>query len=175
MMTTMAVAQVNRIRDYEQADAPAIARLFYETVRSVNRADYSDEQLQAWAPAIPDAGEWHDRMAGRKTLVAEEDGEVVGCCELEKDGHLDMFYVRKDAVGRGIGRSLYEAAEQEARGWNLGRIFTEASVTARPFFERRGFRVLGARRVSRQGVELTNFAMEKSLRPSDGEGGQGKL
>ena len=77
MMTTMAAAQVNRIRDYEQADAPAIARLFYETVRSVNRANYSDEQLQAWAPAIPDAGEWHDRMAGRKTLVAEEDGEVV--------------------------------------------------------------------------------------------------
>ena len=174
MMATMA-AQVYRIRDYEQADTPAIARLFYETVRSVNRADYSEEQVQAWAPAIPDAGEWHDRMAGRKTLVAEEGGEVVGFCELEEDGHLDMFYVRKDAVGRGIGRSLYEAAEQEARGWNLGCIFTEASVTARPFFERRGFRVLSERRVSRQGVELTNFAMNKSLRPPDVEGEQGML
>ena len=95
MMATMVAAQVNRIRDYEQADAPAIARLFYETVRSVNRADYSEEQVEAWAPAIPDAGEWHDRMAGRKTLVAEEGGEVVGFCELEEDGHLDMLYVRR--------------------------------------------------------------------------------
>ena len=175
MMATMVAAQVNRIRDYEQADAPAIARLFYDTVRSVNRADYSEEQVEAWAPAIPDAGEWHDRMAGRKTLVAEEGGEVVGFCELDEDGHLDMLYVRKDAVGRGIGRSLYEAAERAARGWDLGRIFTEASVTARPFFERRGFRVLSERRVSRQGVELTNFAMEKSLRPPDVEGEQGML
>jgi len=171
MMTTMAVAQVNRIRDYEQADAPAIARLFYETVRSVNRADYSDEQLQAWAPAIPDAGEWHDRMAGRKTLVAEEDGEVVGFCELEEDGHLDMFYLRKDVVGRGIGRLLYEATEQAARGWDLGRVFTEASVTARPFFERWGFRVVREQTVERRGVDLTNFAMEKPLRPTDGGGG----
>jgi GNAT superfamily N-acetyltransferase len=175
MMATMVAAQVNRIRDYEQADAPAIARLFYDTVRSVNRADYSEEQVEAWAPAIPDAGEWHDRMAGRKTLVAEEGGEVVGFCELDEDGHLDMLYVRKDAVGRGIGRSLYEAAERAARGWDLGRIFTEASVTARPFFERRGFRVLSERRVSRQGVELTNFAMDKSLRPRDVEGEQGML
>ena len=175
MMATMAVAQVNRIRDYEQADAPAIARLFYETIRSVNRADYSEEQVEAWAPAIPDAGEWHERMAGRRTLVAEEGGEVVGFCELEEDGHLDMFYVRKDAVGRGIGRSLYEAAERAARGWNLTRMFTEASVTARPFFERRGFRAVSERRAWRRGVELTNFAMEKSLRPPDGEGEQGKL
>ena len=92
---------MNRIRDYEQVDAPAIARLFYETIRSVNRADYSEEQVEAWAPAIPDAGEWHERMAGRRTLVAAEGGEVVGFCELEEDGHLDMFYVRKEAVGRG--------------------------------------------------------------------------
>lgn len=111
-------------------DAPAITRLFYETVRSVNRVDYSEQQVEAWAPAIPDAGKWHARMAGSKTLIAEEAGEVVGFCELEKDGHLDMFYLRKDAVGRSVGRLLYEATEQVARGWNLERVFTEASVTA---------------------------------------------
>jgi putative acetyltransferase len=78
-------------------------------------------------------------------------------------------------VGRGIGRSLYEAAERAARSWNLGRIFTEASVTARPFFERRGFRVVSERRVWRRDVELRNLAMEKSLSPPDGEGEQGML
>ena len=158
-------AETTRIRYYEAGDALQIARLFYETVRSMNRADYSEEQVRAWAPAIPDPREWHHRMTGCKTLVAEEGGEVVGFCELEEDGHLDMFYLRKDVAGRGIGRLLYEATEQAARGWDLGRVFTEASVTARPFFERQGFRVLGERRVLRLGVELTNFAMEKPLGP----------
>ena len=41
------------IRDYEGEDAPRVARLFYETVRSVNRADYSEEQVRAWAPGVP--------------------------------------------------------------------------------------------------------------------------
>ena len=171
-MIVRMVAEGTRIRDYEEVDAPAIARLFYETVRSVNRTDYSEEQVQAWAPAIPDAREWHARMANRKTLVAEEGGEVVGFSELEKDGHLGMLYLRKDAVGRGVGRLLYEATEQAALGWGLGRILTEASVTARPFFEQQGFRVLRERMVTRGGVGLTNFAMEKPLRSPDGEGEQ---
>ncbi len=151
------------IRYYEAGDAPEIVRLFFETVRSVNRADYSDEQLEAWAPSVPDPEEWHARMAGRRTLVAEEGGEVVGFAELEYDGRLDMLYVRKDAVGRGVGRRLYEAVEREARGQGLGWIFTEASITARPFFEQQGFRVVREQMVSRRGVSMTNFVMEKEL------------
>ena len=50
------------IRYYEAGDAPEIVRLFFETVRSVNRADYSDEQLEAWAPGVPDPEEWHARI-----------------------------------------------------------------------------------------------------------------
>jgi putative acetyltransferase len=151
------------IRYYEAGDAPEIVRLFFETVRSVNRADYSDEQLEAWAAGVPDPEEWHARMAGRRTLVAEEGGEVVGFAELEYDGRLDMLYVRKDAVGRGVGRRLYEAVEREARGQGLGWIFTEASITARPFFEQQGFRVVREQMVSRRGVSMTNFVMEKEL------------
>jgi putative acetyltransferase len=151
------------IRDYEVGDAPEIVRLFFETVHSVNRANYSNERLEAWAASVPDPEEWHTRMAGRRTLVAEEGGEVVGFAELEYDGRLDMLYVRKDAVGRGVGRQLYEAVEREARGQGLGWIFTEASITARPFFEQQGFRVVREQMVSRRGVSMTNFVMEKEL------------
>ena len=161
----MGMAAQNRgIRDYKAGDAPEIVRLFFETVRSVNRADYSDEQLNAWAPGLPELEEWHARMAGRRTLVAEEGGEVVGFAELENDGRLDMLYVRRDTVGRGVGRLLYEAVEREARAQGLGWLFTEASITARPFFERRGFRVVREQMVSRRGVSLTNFVMRKDLR-----------
>ena len=156
-------SQTTAIRYYEMSDAPGIALLFYETVRSVNRTDYSGEQVEAWAPDVPDPEELHDRLAGQLTLVAEEGGEVVGFAALEGGGHLDMLFVRRDAVGRGVGRKLYEATEREARGQGLARIFTEASITARPFFERQGFRTLREQTVSRQGVNLTNFVMEKVL------------
>lgn len=164
------VVDTKRIRDYDAGDAPEIVRLFYETVRSVNRADYSDRQVEAWAPAVPDVQEWHARMNARRTLVAEEGGVVVGFAELEDDGHLGMLYVRGDTVGSGVGRRLYRAVEREARRSGLARIFTEASITARPFFERQGFRVVREQAVSRRGVTMTNFAMEKPLSPLDREG-----
>ena len=169
------MAETTRIRNYREGDAPEIARLFYETVRSVNRKDYSEEQVEAWAPGVPDPDEWHERMTGRRTLVAEGGGQVVGFAELEGDGHLDMLYLHKDAVRRGVGSGLYRAVEREARASGLGRIFTEASITARPFFERHGFRVVREQTVTVRGVPMTNFAMEKPLPPPGREREQGLL
>lgn len=151
------------VRRYRAGDAPAIVRLYYDSVHAVNAADYAPEQLDAWAPAVPDAAAWHDRMSRRCTLVAEETGAVVGFAELETDGHLDMLFCAEHAVGRGVGTGLYRAVERQARDWRLSRIFTEASITARGFFARQGFRVLRVRTVRRRGVALTNFAMAKNL------------
>ena len=55
------------IRDYRSEDAPAIVRLFYETIHTVNLADYTAEQAAAWAPEVPPADAWHRRMARRRT------------------------------------------------------------------------------------------------------------
>lgn len=152
-----------RIRSYQAQDAAVLVRLFYETVHSVNRADYAPAQLHAWAPEIPDAHAWHARMSRRHTLIAEEDGKPIAFAELESDGHLDMFYCHKDAVRRGTGTRLYRAVEHVARELGLERIFTEASITARAFFERQGFQLREVRTVVRSGVELTNYAMDKAL------------
>jgi putative acetyltransferase len=66
-------------------------------------------------------------------------------------------------MGRGIGRLLYEAVESKAAGLKLDRIFADVSITARPFFEGRGFSVLRKQTVTRGGIELCNFRMEKVL------------
>jgi putative acetyltransferase len=114
-------------------------------------------------------------MNGRWTLVAEEGGEVIGFAESEGDGHLDMLYVHGNTVGRSAGQQLYRAVEREALGLGLERIFTEVSITAHPFFEKQGFRVMREQTVSRRDVMMTNFAMEKPLYSSDQEGEQGIL
>lgn len=154
------------VRDYRQSDAAAIARLFYETIRSVNLQHYSEEQVRAWAPAVPDPEIWHLRMRQRCTLVAEKNGEIIAFAELERDGHLDMFYCRKDVIRLGVGRSLYRAVESRAAELGLERLFADASITAVPFFEHCGFSSLRKQTVNRGGIELSNFRMEKRLPPS---------
>jgi Acetyltransferase, GNAT family len=43
-------------------------------------------------------------------------------------------------------------------------IVTHASISAKSFFEKRGYRVVKEQKVERQGVFLTNFVMEYRYR-----------
>ena len=77
-------------------------------------------------------------------------------------GYLDRLYVHKDAQRRGVGTALCDAAEACARAAGGRRLETHASITARPFFEKRGYQVKREQQVERKGILLTNFVMEKS-------------
>ena len=50
-----------KIRRYEPDDLSQITALFYDTVHAVNAADYSPEQLDAWADGAPDRDRWNRR------------------------------------------------------------------------------------------------------------------
>ena len=148
------------LRPYRPGDCPALAALFYETVHTVNAAHYTPAQLDAWAPACgPDLAAWDKSFRAHRTLVAELDGRLAGFGDLDPAaGYLDRLYVHKDLQGRGVATALCNALEQVA----AGPVVTHASVTARPFFARRGYRVLRAQQVERRGVTLANYVMEKA-------------
>ncbi|CAB9512688.1 acetyltransferase, GNAT family [Seminavis robusta] len=166
--------QVINIRRWEPSDAPKIARLFHETVRTVNLQDYSWAQVQAWAPDdYLDCRDWAQVQADRFTVVAEtkknNDGCVlVGFAELEThNGHIDCFYCHKDYQRMGVGRKLYSALEEEARLHNHKQLLVEASITAKPFFEQMGFSVTTPQTVTCRGQSFLNYQMIKSLNNSN--------
>jgi putative acetyltransferase len=59
---------------------------------------------------------------------------------------------------------LLATVEDAARHKGLSRIFTEASITARPFFKKRGFVVDAQQEVTMEAETFTNFRMHKVLR-----------
>jgi acetyltransferase (GNAT) family protein len=63
----------------------------------------------------------------------------------------------------GAAAKLCARVEQEALALRLSRIFAETSITARPFFESIGFRVVTEQTVELRQVSFRNFRMEKEL------------
>ena len=151
------------LRPYRPDDAPALLALFRDTIRRVNVRDYTPEQIRAWASDDIDPVAWAGRFDGRYVVVAEAAGRPVGFIELEPDGHIDRLYVSADHQGQGIGRQLLTAVVAEARRRGIARLFVEASITARPFFEAQGFVVLAPQVVTLRGVELVNYRMGQVL------------
>lgn len=152
-----------RLRAYRRADAEILAQLFHDSVHRATAADYTPAQRAAWAPDVPAPDALHARLARCDAAVATQDGRVAGFGSLQPDGHIDMFYVAADRQRGGTGTALYRRLEGMARRAGQGRLTADISITARPFFEAMGFAVTARRTVSRGGIELTNFAMDKPL------------
>jgi putative acetyltransferase len=152
------------VRAYRVDDAPVLLAIFRDTIRRVNSRDYDPSQIAAWASDDIDPDRWATRFTGRFVAVADEAGRAVGFAELESGGHIDRFYVSADHQRRGVGRRLLAAVVAEARRLSLARLFTEASVTARPFFEAHGFVVLTPQLVIVREVEFVNYQMERIIR-----------
>jgi len=158
----MALRDSFTVRRYVPADAAATAEIFLRAIREVASKDYSSAQVDAWAK-IDDAEIWAQWRANRPTWLAFCKTLPVGFADLKADGCLDMMFVHPDYQGKGVASLLLDTVEAAARESGRQRIFTEASLTARPFFERKGFVVLAAQTVEKRGQTLPNFLMEKSL------------
>lgn len=151
------------IRPYQTADAAALSALYEASVRTLGARDYSAAQIDAWASLTPTAEALDGRMQdGRTRLVALTD-DVAGFVDVEPDGHIDLLYVSPEAAGLGVARLLLETAEALAPLLGAGRLYAEASETARPVFERLGYSVITRRDFEVAGVPIHNWAVEKPL------------
>ena len=152
------------IRKYEPGDELTIGRIYHDSVHQLTCADYTEEQRNAWATPIEGddawAEKWRRRCDRKQPWVAVVDGDVVGFIEFDADGHIDCTYVSPDHAGKGHMSAIMERIFQEARRSNLIRLYSEVSITARPFFERHGFRVVRDNPHEVRGVPILNYIME---------------
>ena len=152
-----------KIRNYEIGDTQEIVKLFYDTVHQINIRDYTKAQVDAWAPADIDLEIWIKSLSSKLTFVAEEGDIIAGFGELEINGHIDRLYCHKYFQRKGVGTQILECLEAKAKDLGINKIFTEASITAKPFFESQKFIVIKKQEVERRGEKLINFAMEKNI------------
>ena len=154
-----------KIRTYQPEDCKTLIELFYNTVHTVNAADYTEQQLDAWADGNIDYAAWNQSLQEHMTLVAvmppeKESGieQIVGFADMDSTGYLDRLYVHKDFQRHRIASELCDRLEQAVDAENFT---THASITAKPFFEKRGYKVVREQQVERKGILLTNYVMKK--------------
>jgi len=151
------------LRSVQIGDVDRIRRLFSDTIMAVCAADYSAEQLAAWASASNDRFRWIEMLSDQYSLVATFNGVLVGFASLANGHHLDLLYVHKSYLRHGIATQLYLTLEETASHLGQPVLTTHASITAKPFFEKLGFELLGEQKVSVNGIDLVHFRMQKRI------------
>jgi amino-acid N-acetyltransferase len=92
-------------------------------------------------------------------LVAEEDGELLGCVHLDEYApslsELRSLAVRPDAKGKGVGRALVHATEDLAR--RRGALTLFAVSNDEEFFNKFGFRARHIPELDRERSEVSRY------------------
>lgn len=156
------------LRPFMAADTMALRDLFAQSIEELTAEDYTEDQRIAWVTKAEDAQAFADRLSGMVTIIVQVEGEYLGFGALKDNTVLDMLYVHPYAAGQGVGTAIADALEKLAAARGAKEITVEASDTAQPFFEDRGY-VAGQRNlIPIEDQWLSNTTMKKQLAPASG-------
>lgn len=119
---------------------------------------YPESWIKKWENVLTMRPEF---IATNLSYCAREGADLAGFYVLtdEKDGlHLDHLWITPQAMGRGIGRALFEHAIEQARSLDYEMLKIEADPNAEAFYLR-----MGARRVGASVTTLENHVRELPL------------
>ena len=94
-------------------------------------------------------------------VIAEAQGKVLGVGVIQRSGEILLFYLEPSAQRQGIGKAIHFVLEEKARSWGLAKLTLDSTLLACKFYEKLGYRSVGAAR-PRFGV-LQSYPYEKTL------------
>ena len=164
---TKELSQLNpqyKLLPLEDKDIPEMQELFRSTVLNVNIRHYTKEEVEDWASCGDSVEHLKELLSHNHFIGAfDEASRMVGFSSMNKDGYLHSMFVHKDWQGKGVATQLLSEVEHIARQWGVAEITSEVSLTARPFFEKKGYEIVKMQKYRANKLELTNFVMRKLL------------
>lgn len=159
--------QPHALQPFLPSDTLALVDLFAQSIEELTQDDYSEDQRLAWAASAADAEAFAARLGDMLTLVVKVDGQYAGFASLKDNTTFDMLYVHPHYAGQGVGSTLADALERLAKARGATSITVDASDTAEPFFEQRGYVAQSRNLVPREDEWLSNTTMIKDLTAPD--------
>ncbi|MDA6071219.1 GNAT family N-acetyltransferase [Flavobacterium sp. AC] len=153
--------------DFKKAtisDLKEMQEMYIETIQWICKNDYNPLQINAWVSGLNDTERWLKVIHSQYVLLALVDDKIVGYGTLKDGNYIDFFCVHKDFQRQGIADKIFSELEIEAKKENAKTISADVSITAKPFFEKKGFNTKAEQKNIRLGVELINYKMEKELK-----------
>ncbi|MDB5229246.1 MAG: family acetyltransferase [Chitinophagaceae bacterium] len=152
------------IRKATPDDLDGIRQLFYDTVITVNKKDYTKDQVKAWSSGYYYVEGWKNKLSDQNFFVAELNKRIVGFASFTNSGYIDFMYAHKNFQSQGIATMLLETIEKQATSWGIRKLQADASLTARPFFQRRGYELIKENVKRIDDVKFLNSVMIKEIK-----------
>ncbi len=160
------------LRPFLPADLPLLIEIRFSAIEELTGEDYDEGQRRAWASAVDDDEAFGRSLAKGLTLIALIGGGPVGFISLQEGGLIEQLYVHPAVARTGVASALVDAIEKLAAARGVAALAVNASDTAKPLFEKRGFVAERRSTISIEGEWLGNTHMVKKLTPKAAQDGR---
>ncbi len=160
---TLAEGNIMIIRNLIHGEETQLFKIFISSVHDIASKDYTQKQINAWAPRDMNMSLWGSYIRKLNPYVVVINGEIVGYSDLQPNGYIDQFFVSGSHARQGIGSLLMEHIHKEAKLRDIDTLTSNVSKTAEAFFICHGFYVVERNFPVRQGVVLENALVKKVL------------
>jgi len=139
------------VREARESDAAAVTDLVRRSISQLCAADHQNEpaRLEPWLSnkTVANVTAW---IAAQRNycVVATADSIILGVGVMTIEGEVLLCYVDPDARFRGVSTAVLSSLEQRARTLGLSEVYLDSTVTARRFYEDRGYKARPETRVA---------------------------
>jgi putative acetyltransferase len=151
------------LRAFRNDDLPDVIAVFRDAIYNIASSDYDADQVRVWAKHLEAVEEVSTHLGQGMSVIAEDDLGVVAFGQLHPADHINYIYCRQRGRGKGYAARILNHLEAEAARLGVRVLHTEASLTARRFFAKHGYTMVGDELVVRRGIKLSRFKMQKVL------------
>lgn len=149
------------LRKAELNNLKEIQSLFKETILYTCQKDYTVNQRNTWASSINNIDKWKLAIQNEYFIIALQNEKIIGFGSLKNGNYLNLLYVHPNYLKVGIASNIYEELKKESLRLKYKKLEADVSITALPFFEKKGFKVLKKNYNIIDGLEIINYKMSE--------------
>ena len=153
-----------KIRLARDEDYAAIVRMHKQTIRNVNKNDYTPEEIKAWSGRTS-VKRFRDSAHKCKRWVALDGEKIIGFTDHPLDKcEIWGLYVHKDYIGQGVGNKLIKKVEQSLLKQGCKNIKVESTITAKKFYQKQGYQVKKKSFDLIENQKVTTYILAKKIK-----------
>ena len=133
-----------------------------QSIIALCEEDYSEEQREVWATQAEEPA-FARTLTENLTLLALINGELAGFATLKGIESIAMVYVHPHHARHGAAMALIDALERLAAARGAVALSVDASETALPLFEKRGYVPQRRNSIALGDIWLANTTLLKKL------------
>ena len=151
------------LRQITFKDQLDLKKLYFNSIISIDKGIYSEEQKRAWASQAWENKNFNLTLIEGKGWLININGKIIAFATRYPNSRIALLYCKGDSQRKGYGTKLLHKIEKEAKEEGLSFLSTEASLISYKLFLRNKWEIIRKEKIIIKNIIFERYKMIKNF------------